>query len=246
MQRYFLEISYKGTNYHGWQTQPNAITIQACLDKALAIILKNTTETIGCGRTDTGVHSTQFFLHFDAKIIADKVLFLSGLNALIPLDIAAHRLLEVDANAHARFDASSRTYEYHIYFKKNPFYQDFGFYLRDKPDIHLMNKGAKIIQQHTDFSCFSKSGTQVKTNLCKITDAYWEYVGDQLIFTITADRFLRNMVRAIVGTLLDIGRSHTTLEKLPAILESKNRSNAGSSVPACGLFLTKVTYPYLT
>lgn len=245
MQRYFLEIHYKGTNYHGWQIQPNAITVQAAVDKALATILRNPTETIGCGRTDTGVHSTQFFLHFDAEVIQDELIFLGGINALLPPDIAAKRLIKVEANAHARFDAVARTYEYHIYFTKNPFYHDYGYYLRDRPDIGLMNKGAKIIQEQSDFSCFSKSRTQVKTNICKITEAYWEYVGDQLIFTITADRFLRNMVRAIVGTLLDIGRNHTQLEDLSAILESKNRSNAGTSVPASGLFLTKVKYPYI-
>ena len=246
-QRYFIELCYNGGNYHGWQVQPNAISVQQLLNQALSVILRQPVETTGCGRTDTGVHATQFFAHADivSKTGIDRVKVLNSLNALLPHDIAVKRLLPVHAAAHARFDALQRSYQYHIHFNKDPFKEGFSCLLRDKPDIGLMNKAADIITTYTDFSCFSKSNTQVKTNNCKISAAYWRMENDSLTFHITADRFLRNMVRAIVGTLLMVGRGELTPADVAGIIESKDRSSAGESVPACGLYLTAITYPFL-
>jgi len=168
-----------------------------------------------------------------------------SINALLPHDIAAKRLIPVPPDAHARFDATQRSYEYHIHFEKDPFLNNFSWMLRNKPDVTLMNEAAKIIVEYTDFSCFSKSHTQVKTNNCKITRAEWVESEGKLIFHISADRFLRNMVRAIVGTLLMVGNKEIAPEEVRQIIESKNRSNAGTSVPACGLYLTEVRYPYI-
>jgi len=248
-QRYFIELSYNGTNYHGWQSQPNANTVQEELNNALATILREPVETVGCGRTDTGVHAKEFFLHFDSETLGsghqslEKVT--SGLNAILPHDIALKRIISVHPEAHARFDATLRSYEYHIHFEKDPFKLNRSWELRDKPDIALMNEAAKIIQEYTDFSCFSKSRTQTFTNNCKIARAEWVESADGLVFHISADRFLRNMVRAIVGTLLLVGRKEMEPEGIREIIESKNRSNAGTSVPACGLYLTEVKYTYL-
>lgn len=269
-QRYFIEISFDGTRYHGWQTQPNAIAVQQVLDKAISTVLRQPIETLGCGRTDSGVHAKQLFAHFDAaqqpivhgSLIIDESLsveqekkpstmnyepstLLRGINALLPFDISAKRLIPVHPDAHARFDATSRSYEYHAHFEKDPFRHNFSWQLRDRPDVELMNQAAKIIMEYTDFSCFSKSNTQVKTNNCKITRAEWVWDGDGIIFHITADRFLRNMVRAIVGTLMMVGRKEIAPEGVRQIIDSKNRSNAGTSVPACGLYLTAIKYPYL-
>lgn len=248
-QRFFLELAYDGTNYHGWQLQPNAIGVQEVLNKALSTILREQVETLGCGRTDTGVHAKQFFAHFNSeKLMAggvwqmDKGGFLRSLNALLPHDIAVSNIFAVDAEAHARFDATLRSYEYHIHFNKDPFKHGYSWLLRDEPDLKLMNKAAKIIMGYTDFSCFSKSNTQVKTNNCKISKAEWVKTDTGIVFHISADRFLRNMVRAIVGTLIGIGKKEIELQDIHAIIRSKNRSKAGTSVPACGLYLTEVLY----
>ena len=241
LQRYFIELAYNGTNYHGWQIQPNAVTVQEMLNKALSTLLRQPVETTGCGRTDTGVHATEFFVHIDAEEAAD----LRSLNSLLPYDIAIKKIIPVHAEAHARFDATLRSYEYHIHFHKDPFKLDRSWLLRDVPDIALMNQAAAILMEYTDFSCFSKSNTQVFTNNCKISRAEWVKTGDGLVFHISADRFLRNMVRAIVGTLILVGRKEMEPEGIRAIIESKNRSNAGTSVPACGLYLTEVKYPYI-
>lgn len=262
-QRYFIELAYDGTNYHGWQVQQNAVSVQEVLNKALATILREPVETTGCGRTDTGVHAREFFLHFDVKSIVDSrwtivneegqntmdyglwaMDKIRSLNALLPDDIAVKRIIPVHPEAHARFDAVLRSYEYHIHFSKDPFRINHSWELRDKPDIALMNAAAKIIMEYTDFSCFSKSNTQTFTNNCKISRAEWVEKEDGLVFHISADRFLRNMVRAIVGTLMLVGKKETEPEEVRAIIESKNRSNAGTSVPACGLYLTEVKYPY--
>lgn len=244
-QRYFIELAYKGTDYHGWQLQPNAVTVQELLNKALSTILRQPVETLGCGRTDTGVHATQFFAHIDQYMDhGPSTMDRRRLNALLPHSIAVKRIIPVHADAHARFDATLRSYEYHIHFNKDPFKDGFSWLLRDRPDMLLMNKAAAIIMEYTDFSCFSKSNTQVKTNNCKISRAIWVAGDDRMVFHISADRFLRNMVRAIVGTLLMVGRGEITPEDIKSIIESKNRSNAGTSVPACGLYLTEVKYPY--
>lgn len=248
-QRYFIELAYDGTDFHGWQTQPNATTVQELLDDALTIVLREPIETLGCGRTDTGVHARDFYAHFDSQSLVSAQQSLAkavdSVNAILPYTIAVKRIIPVHAEAHARFDAISRSYEYHVHFNKDPFKINHSWQLRDKPDIALMNAAARIIMEHTDFSCFSKSNTQTYTNNCKITRAEWIYNGHCLVFHITADRFLRNMVRAIVGTLMQVGRKEIQPEDVRAIIESKNRSNAGTSVPACGLYLTEIKYQYL-
>lgn len=249
-QRYFIQLSYDGTNYHGWQTQPNAVAVQQVLDNALCTVLRQPIVTVGCGRTDTGVHARDFYAHLDVEFMVDgqwsmDEKIIRSLNSILPADIAIKKFIPVDAEAHARFDATLRSYEYHIHFEKNPFNTNYSWLLRDRPDIELMNQAAKIIMEYTDFTCFSKSNTQTKTNNCKIIRAEWVAVERGIVFYISADRFLRNMVRAIVGTLLIVGRTEIQPEDVRQIIESKNRSNAGTSVPACGLFLTKIEYPYL-
>lgn len=259
-QRYFLELAFNGTPYHGWQIQPNAVAVQQKLNEALAILLRQPIETTGAGRTDTGVHARQLFVHFDAppppeggvqeNLQSSNSPFrgpggLASLNALLPYDIAVKRIIPVHADAHARFDATLRSYEYHIHFSKDPFKQNFSWQIKGDLDVELMNQAAQIIMEYTDFSCFSKSNTQVKTNNCKIVRAQWVRHADGLTFYISADRFLRNMVRAIVGTCMMVGRKEIMPEAIRQIIESKNRSNAGTSVPACGLYLTEVKYPYL-
>jgi tRNA pseudouridine38-40 synthase len=249
-QRYFIELSYDGTNYHGWQIQPNATSVQEVLNKSLAVVLREPVETTGCGRTDTGVHAKEFFAHFDAEKAMDHGSWVMdkcenivrSINGLLPKDIAIKKIFPVAENAHARFDATLRSYEYHIHFNKDPFKTGYSWELRDRPDIELMNKAAAIIMEHTDFSCFSKSNTQVKTNICKIARAEWAAKDEGIVFHISADRFLRNMVRAIVGTLIMVGKQEIKPEDVRAIIESKNRSKAGTSVPACGLYLAEVKY----
>ncbi|HZY39766.1 MAG TPA: tRNA pseudouridine(38-40) synthase TruA [Mucilaginibacter sp.] len=247
-QRYFIQLSYNGTNYHGWQIQKNAVSVQEILNDRLSIILRQPIETTGCGRTDTGVHAKQFFAHFDMEESMDHgpwtmdKSILRSLNAVLPDDIAVKDIFPVAADAHVRFDAKLRTYEYHVHFDKDPFKQGYSWELRDKPDIELMNAAAKIMMEYTDFSCFSKSNTQVKTNNCKISSAKWVETENGIVFRISADRFLRNMVRSIVGTLMMVGRKEIEPEEVRHIIESKNRSNAGTSVPACGLYLTQVLY----
>jgi tRNA pseudouridine38-40 synthase len=247
-ERYFIEIAYNGTAYHGWQMQSNATSVQEVLNKALSTILRQPVETLGCGRTDTGVHATQLYAHLDISgtedILSGK--FLLGLNSLLPYDISVKRFIKVAPDAHARFDATKRSYEYYIHFSKDPFKHNRSWLLRDVPDIKLMNQAAEIIKEYRDFSCFSKSNTQTFTNNCLITRAEWVGIEDGLIFYISADRFLRNMVRAIVGTLIKVGKREIDPEDVRAIINSKDRSNAGESVPACGLYLTEVEYPYLT
>lgn len=244
LQRYFIELSYDGTRYHGWQVQPNAVTVQEVLDKALSTVLRTPIETVGCGRTDTGVHATEFFAHYEVErsIAADKLEH--SLNGILPSDIAIKNIFPVDHEMHARFSATLRSYQYHIHFNKDPFKHGYSWLLRDEPDIELMNQAAKIIMEYIDFSCFSKSNTQTKTNNCKISRADWVKVDGGIVFHISADRFLRNMVRAVVGTLLMVGRKEITPDEVRDIINSKNRSNAGSSVPACGLYLTEVKYPF--
>lgn len=245
LQRYFIELSYDGTNYHGWQVQPNAVTVQEVLDRALSTVLRTPIETVGCGRTDTGVHATEFFAHYEVEssMTIDKVVH--SLNGILPSDIAIKNIFPVDDEMHARFSATLRSYQYHIHFNKDPFKHGYSWLLRDEPDIDLMNQAAQIIMQYTDFSCFSKSNTQVKTNNCKISRAEWVRTDDGMVFHISADRFLRNMVRAVVGTLLMVGRKEITPEGVREIINSKDRSNAGTSVPACGLYLTEVKYPFI-
>jgi tRNA pseudouridine38-40 synthase len=245
-QRYFIELSYDGTNYHGWQVQPNAVAVQEVLDKALAILLRQPIETVGCGRTDTGVHAKDFFAHLDVQSMDHRPSTMDkrSLNALLPHDIAIKSIIAIHPEAHARFDATLRSYEYHIHFEKDPFLNGYSWLIRDRPTLELMNRAAEIVMEYTDFSCFSKSNTQVKTNNCKIAKAEWAEIENGIVFHISADRFLRNMVRAIVGTLLQVGKGEMPPENIRRVIESKNRSKAGTSVPACGLYLTEIKYPY--
>ncbi|MDP4240372.1 MAG: tRNA pseudouridine(38-40) synthase TruA [Bacteroidota bacterium] len=244
--RYFLQIAYNGGDYNGWQIQPNGITVQEELEKALEILLRLRIGVTGCGRTDTGVHASDFYAHFD---IPEEGMLLPvnqlkyKLNLLLPSSIVIHDIFKVNPDIHARFSALSRTYKYRISMAKNPFCNGFAYFYHQRLDVETMNKAAAILKEYNDFSCFSKSGTQVKTNICHITHAKWDQDGSMLVFTITADRFLRNMVRAIVGTMLDVGRSRITLEDFRKVIENKNRCNAGFSVPPQGLFLSEVKYP---
>ena len=241
--RYFIRFSYFGKPYHGWQRQPNAITVQQVLDEALSTLLKHHVETLGAGRTDTGVHAREMYAHFDCDIDFDADTLVFRLNALLPKAIAVRRIFQVADDAHARFDAIARTYEYWVTQQKNPFLTDAVHYVAHPLDVTGMNDAAKLLLKHDEFECFSKSNTDVKTYRCNISEAYWEEQRGLLVFTITADRFLRNMVRAIVGTLLEIGRGKWTHETLQTILADKDRSKAGPSVPAKGLYLTSVRYP---
>jgi tRNA pseudouridine38-40 synthase len=243
--RYFIEFAYNGKKYFGFQIQPDAISVQEILNKALHTLLRESIEIVGAGRTDSGVHATQMFAHFDSSIIPDKKQFIHRLNSFLPKDIVIYNMHEVSTTAHARFDATSRTYEYHIHTYKNPFMHERSWYVQQPLNIQLMNEAAKILLEYEDFECFSKVHTDVKTFICKITEAYWTQEDTKLKFTITADRFLRNMVRAIVGTLINIGLEKITLTDFRKIIESKNRSQAGFSVPAHGLYLVRVNYPYI-
>ncbi len=243
--RYFIHLQYNGTPYHGWQIQPNATTVQETLDQALSRIFHQTVETIGCGRTDTGVHAEQFYAHFELETeIADLQSVLKKFDSMRLKGICVFDIFPVGDDLHARFSATSRTYEYRIMRRRNPFLENQAHYIYGALDIEKMNQAAQHLLGKQDFSAFSKSNTQVFTDICTISHAQWELKGDLLIFTITADRFLRNMVRAIVGTLLDVGNHKISASALPQIIQSGNRSNAGSSVPACGLFLTRVEYPF--
>ncbi|MES2650275.1 MAG: tRNA pseudouridine(38-40) synthase TruA [Bacteroidota bacterium] len=247
-KRYFIEISYNGTSFHGWQTQPNALTVQECLDKALSIYFRQEVITLGCGRTDAGVHATQFYAHFNLMAIAEESILKSvtGINSLLPYAIAVKRIFAVTDDAHARFDATSRSYQYLIHFEKDPFKLERSWLYKGELNVIEMNKAASILLNFVDFSCFSKSNTQTFTNNCKIKQAYFEVQNDgSFIFNITADRFLRNMVRAIVGTLVLVGKGEITVDDVAKVIESKNRSKAGQSVPACGLYLVKVEYVYV-
>lgn len=242
--RYFIQISYNGTNYHGWQQQPNASSVQETLNKALSTVLNRTIDCMGAGRTDTGVHATQMFAHFDCDELQNTTSIIHKLNSFLPQDIVVHNLIQVHNDAHARFDATKRTYEYHIHSFKNAFLQNKSWYFHQKLTIDLMNEACKILFNHTDFQCFSKVHTDVNTFDCKIYEAFWKEENANLIFTISADRFLRNMVRAIVGTMVNVGLEKITLEEFQTIIESKDRNKAGFSVPAHGLYLTKIEYNY--
>ncbi|HMR18559.1 MAG TPA: tRNA pseudouridine(38-40) synthase TruA [Sphingobacterium sp.] len=247
-KRYFMEISYDGTAYHGWQIQPNAITVQEKLNTALQVFLREEVETIGAGRTDTGVHARQLFVHFDSRhplLEMDPQKCIRALNALLPYDIAIQRIIWVKSEAHARFDATERSYEYYIHFEKDPFLVNKSWLMRDRPDITKMNQAAQYLLGTKDFGCFSKSNTQVFTNICTVKEAKWEKKKNGMVFYITADRFLRNMVRAIVGTLLEIGAKGRPISYMEETIDSKNRAKAGVSVPAHGLYLTQIVYPYI-
>ena len=242
--RYFIELSYNGKNYHGWQTQPNAISVQETLTKGLTTILGIEVNLVGAGRTDAGVHALQMFAHFNIDNTLDEDYLTKKINAFLPNDIVIKNVFLVDDNAHARFDAISRSYEYRIWLGRNAFLIDTTWQLYQKTlDVNKMNQAAKILLEYTNFKCFSKSKTDVRTYNCKISDAKWVVTDNQLTFYITADRFLRNMVRAIVGTLIEVGSGKKSIVDFVAILKSEDRREAGISAPPQGLFLTEVKYP---
>lgn len=243
--RYVMSLAFKGTRYHGWQKQHNALSVQSVLDEKLSLLAGTNIETLGCGRTDTGVHAKEFYVHFDAPkpINTEQILF--KLNQILPDDIAVFEVKEVAADFNARFDAVSRTYEYIISTKHNPFMIEQAWYQYGKLDIAGMNDAAGLLLGKKDFESFSKVHTQVNNFICEVFEAYWRIEGDQLIFTITANRFLRNMVRAIVGTLVNIGKGKMGPQEIENILAKKDRCEAGQSVPAHGLYLTRIVYPNL-
>lgn len=251
MQRYFIFFSYDGTAYHGWQIQPGAISVQQVLQHALSTILRQPVEVVGAGRTDAGVHASLMVAHFDvpeatpaAALCADLVALVARLNRFLPRDIAVERICPVVPEAHARFSAVARTYKYYIARRKNPFARQYSYYYASPLDVEAMNRAAAVLCEYRDFTSFSKLHTDVKTNNCRLVRALWEEEGaDRLVFTIEADRFLRNMVRAVVGTLLDVGRGKLTVDGVRRIVAAKDRCAAGSSAPACGLFLVDVRYP---
>ncbi len=241
--RYFIKIAFEGGNFCGWQIQPNALTVQKVLQETLALFCHLEGETTGCGRTDTGVHANEFYVHFNClEPISNLDNFIYKLNRVLPKSIVVNAVYKVGNNAHCRFDATNRTYNYYILRKKNPFINN--AWLNSYPlNITLMQQACNVLFEYHDFSAFSKSNTQVFTNNCKIIKAHWQDNDEMLIFTICANRFLRNMVRAIVGSMIDIGKGKYDLQGFRKIIEDKNRSNAGISVPAKGLFLTSVNYP---
>ncbi len=243
-RRYFIYLSYKGTAYHGWQIQPNGISVQEVLAKALSLVLRVETEIVGAGRTDTGVHAALMVAHFDTdQDLGDGTALCVKLNSMLPQDIAISRIVEVQADAHARFDAVSRRYEYHIITSKNVFLHGFAARFNENIDFEIMNQAAKTLFEYSDFTSFSKLHTDARTNNCAIKHAEWTQRGAVWVFTIEADRFLRNMVRAVVGTLLEVGRGKMTLDEFRAVIEAKDRCKAGMSVPAQGLYLVDVQYP---
>lgn len=247
LYRYFLKLSYLGTNYNGWQIQQNTPnTIQQVLIEKISLLLGEKVDIVGCGRTDTGVHAKEYYAHFDTAkndLHRDPRVWLFKLNNMLPKDIVVKQFIPVKPDASARFDAYSRTYKYYVSRTRDPFSIGRAAYIYGELDFDLMNKGAALLMDYSDFSCFSKSNTQVKNNNCTVNEAYWIRDGNMFVFTITANRFLRNMVRAIVGTLLMLGENKISLTEFKKIIENKNRSDAGYSVPAEGLYLVDVKYP---
>lgn len=242
--RYFIEFSYNGKNYFGYQIQPKDISVQEELEKALSTILREKIKTTGAGRTDTGVHAKKMFAHFDTEqIVNDKLVH--QLNSFLPADIGIKQIFQVKDDFHARFDATFRTYEYYISLEKNPFTQDSAWQHWRKPlDINKMNEACKILFEYEDFTSFAKLHTDNKTNLCKMYRAEWEQNGTELKFTISANRFLRNMVRAIVGTMVEVGSGKIQPEDVRKVIENKDRNSAGTSAPAHALFLVDVGYEF--
>jgi len=243
--RYFIYISYKGTSYHGWQIQPNSLTVQKVLDEALSVVLNEKITTVGAGRTDSGVHALVFCAHFDTIIsdlsIVKNIIF--RLNSYLPKDISVNSIKRVIPDASARFSAVSRTYIYNVSKVKDPFSDSSSWFLHGNIDIAAMNKACGILLNHSDFTSFAKLHSDTKTNICKIFSAEWTESDKGLLFTIKADRFLRNMVRAIVGTMIEVGVSKIDLIEFEEIIWSKDRCRAGKSAPAKGLFLADIEYP---
>lgn len=247
MPRYFIHLAYNGSHYHGYQIQPHSASVQQTLEQCLSLKLGQVVSITGCGRTDTGVHARNYYAHFDIiNEIVDSETIVNQLNVFLPDDIVVYRIWPVAPEAHARFDALSRTYHYYITRTKNPFHTHDAFFFYGDLDVNKMQQAANLLFNYEDFTSFSKVHTQVKTNNCKIMEAKWFEQDGMLVFRIMADRFLRNMVRAIVGTLLEVGKGRITLEEFQTIVEKKDRCEAGTSVPAHALFLEEVEYKLST
>ncbi len=241
--RYFLKFAYKGTNYHGWQSQPNDVSVQSVLTEKLSLVLRRPVELVGAGRTDAGVHARCMYAHFDLnEEIQDTSGIVHKMNSLLPYDIAVDDLFQVADDMHARFSAKSRTYRYYVSTKKSPFLNDLAVRFLFNLDMEKMNEAAAKLLGYRDFTSFSKVHTDVKTNDCDVSYAKWERTEDMMVFTITANRFLRNMVRAVVGTLVEVGKGKMTVKQFCEAIEKKNRCAAGMSVPACGLYLEEIVY----
>jgi tRNA pseudouridine38-40 synthase len=244
--RYFIKLAYNGARYHGWQIQENALTVQQVITDAVRLMWKKDFKMIGCGRTDTGVSAKQFFAHFDCEEDVSKgelIKLVHRLNRYLPEDIVIFTIFAVPPDLHSRYDALSRTYEYHIHTRKDPFLHKNSWYLFPEPDLVQMNEGCEILKEFEDFTSFSKFNEKRKTNLCSIIEANWEKNDHRLIFRITANRFLHDMVRAITGTMIDLGTKKILPDEFRKIIERKDRCSAGESVPAKGLYLTRVEYP---
>lgn len=244
-QRFFIRLAYNGEHYVGWQIQPNGISVQEEIEKALSTLLRIQAKVVGCGRTDAGVHATEFFLHTDLPSNIDNEHLVYKLNQVLPFDIAVYDCFAVAEDAHARFSATARTYHYKMHVLKNPFLEGLSVALHFTPDLDRMNEAAKWLLTVTDFAAFCKAGGSQHTTICSLTECQWTAENNQLKFTVTADRFLRNMVRSMVGTMLDLGRGKIDLDKFKAIVSSGDRREAGTSAPAHGLYLARVKYPFL-
>lgn len=242
LRRYFIEVSYKGSRYSGFQIQENALTVQSVLDKSLSILLRGPIVTTGSSRTDAGVHALQNFLHFDTDLPLHPQ-FLYKINAILPEDIVLKAVYEVPPDAHSRFAALGRSYEYYLYTQKDPFMKDRGYYFPYRVDLGLLEEAAAIVKDYKDFTTFSKRNTQVKTFLCAIRESYWTVKGQHIVYNVSANRFLRGMVRGLVGTMLRVGRGKLTIQEFREAIESRDCTRADFAVPPQGLFLVKVTYP---
>ena len=255
-KRYFIRFSYDGTAYHGWQIQPNGVSVQETLQAALSTLLRREVEVVGAGRTDAGVHARMMVAHFDcpsqpensqlstlnSQLNCSHLVY--KLNKLLPRDIVVQEVYPVPADLHARFSATSRTYHYFIHLTKSPFLRNYSWYVYAALDFDRMNEAARVLLDYEDFTSFSKTNTDTKTNICRVTKAVWEKMEDgNWRFTVTANRFLRNMVRAIVGTLVEVGRGRMTIDDFRRVIEARNRCSAGESVPAHALFLVDIQYP---
>lgn len=244
--RYFLKLSYNGAPFHGWQVQPNAVSVQSTIEEALSTVLRENISIVGAGRTDTGVNARQMYAHFDYdKEIPDFGKLINSLNRLVGKDIAIYDIIKVADDAHARFDATARTYKYFVTHQKSPFLYPLSWHCPQSLDYEKMNEACEVLKRHIDFTSFSKLHTDVKTNNCRIDYAHWQKEGEMMVFTITADRFLRNMVRAVVGTLVEVGRGKISVDEFEQIILKKDRCSAGTSMPPQALFLWKVNYDYI-
>lgn len=241
--RYFIWFSYDGTRYHGWQVQPNGVTVQSELERSLSLLLREPVTVTGAGRTDAGVHAQVMAAHFDTEAVVDSPTLVKKLNGLLPYDISVSRVEQVDGDLHARFSAVSRTYHYYVHTRKNPFVRLYSQELHYQLDFSRMNEAGRILMEYDDFGAFCKAGSDVKTTICHVTHAQWHQTSPtEWYFEITANRFLRNMVRAVVGTLVEVGRGRMSLEEFRLVIEGKQRTMAGESMPAKALFLEDVQY----